>query len=69
MENQSMRIKEVSNQWKLVRDVKKTILDLAIDYENQIEASDSSSFRTFLDGKVAAYNNCLKLLADIEDKL
>jgi hypothetical protein len=30
--------------------------------ENQIEYSDSSSFRSFLDAKVAAYNHCRKYL-------
>jgi hypothetical protein len=69
MENQSMIINEVSNQRKLVRDVMKTIVNLSIETENAIEASDSISFRSFLDGKVAAYNHCVKMLANIEDKL
>ena len=62
MKNQSMRINELSNEWKLVRDVKKKILNL-------FEDCDNSSFKDFFDGKINAYNHCVRLLSKLEDEI
>ena len=67
--SKSMRIKELSNEWKLVRNLKKEIIRLSIDYENQIKECDDSIFETFFEGKVDAYDHCVKLLTQLEDKL
>jgi hypothetical protein len=67
--SKSMRIKELSNEWRLVRDVKIELMKLSINYQNQIKECDDSIFETFFEGKVDAYDHCIRLLTQLEDKL
>ena len=67
--SKSMRIKELSNEWRLVRDVKIELMELSIDYQNEIKECDDSIFETFFEGKVDSYNHCIRLLTQLEDKL
>ncbi len=67
--SKSMRIKELSNEWKLVRNLKIEIMRLSIECENMIEDYSGDSYKAFLDGRVDSYRHCFRLLTQLEDKL